>query len=366
MKIYLVGGAVRDELLGRPIKDRDYVVVGSTPAEMISLGYDQVGADFPVFLHPETREEYALARTERKSGTGYNGFTVNADPSITLEQDLMRRDLTMNSMARDLETGELIDPFGGEQDLKNGILRHTSPAFAEDPLRVLRVARFAARYNFNIAPDTLVLMTKLVERREMEALTTERVWLEFEKALMEANPCRFITSLWRCEAWLHLFSGVNAGAAMHALNKAAVENLTFDERIACLFSETHLEIVDRCLLRYKVSAELTRLVHNVSKTRRTIDSMGMSYFRADPLEMLKTLDAFRRPDGLKQVCNVLRCMGYGKTVLLADELEAAYAATAPITFGTLPAEQQKLKGAEVGKAIDHLRQRALSELTFAS
>lgn len=366
MKIYLVGGAVRDLLMSRTPKDRDYVVVGSTPEEMLSLGYQQVGSDFPVFLHPDSNEEYALARTERKSGVGYNGFVVNADPSITLEEDLKRRDLTINSMAIDLETNEIIDPFGGQLDLKNCILRHTSEAFAEDPLRVLRVARFAARYNFNVHPDTISLMMRLVERREMEALTTERVWLEFEKAMMEKNPSRFITTLWRCEAWLHLFSSINSGASIHALNKAAAEELSFDERTACLFSETSLDIVDNWLLRYKVSAELTRLIHNVWKIRRTLDTMGMSHFRTNPLEMLKILDAFRRPNSLKHVCNVLRCLNYQKTTILANELEKAHCIAATVTFNTLSEDEQKLKGIAVGNAIDARREKILGQLTFVS
>src|SRR5208282_1859428 len=189
MKVYLVGGAVRDELLQRPVKDRDYVVCGSTPEEMLSLGYEQVGADFPVFLHPITKCEYALARTERKSGKGYQGFTVDFDPTITLEDDLRRRDLTINAMAKDLETGEIIDPFDGLHDLQDRTLRHVSPAFAEDPLRVLRVARFCARYNFKIAQRTLDLMSHLVQVGELDHLTPERVWVEIEKGLSEASPC---------------------------------------------------------------------------------------------------------------------------------------------------------------------------------
>ncbi len=199
MKVYLVGGAVRDELLRRPVKDRDYVVTGSSAEEMLSLGYKQVGADFPVFL--KDGEEYALARTERKTGKGYQGFVTEFGPDITLEDDLRRRDLTINAMARDLETGELIDPFRGLEDLENGILRHVSPAFAEDPLRVLRVARFRARYGFRIAPMTTELMVGLVDSGELDHLTPERVWLELEKGLSETNPLKFIITLWTIGAW---------------------------------------------------------------------------------------------------------------------------------------------------------------------
>ena len=183
MQTFLVGGAVRDELLGRPVKDRDWVVVGSTPDEMIDAGFEQVGADFPVFLHPETKEEFALARQEEKTGPGYHGFETRFDPSVTLEDDLVRRDLTINAMARDAD-GNLIDPHHGIADLRAGILRHVSDAFAEDPLRVLRVARFAARYNFDVAPETMELMKKLVASGELDHLTPERVWAELEKAVI--------------------------------------------------------------------------------------------------------------------------------------------------------------------------------------
>ena len=189
MKAYVVGGAVRDELLGLPVADRDWVVVGATPEALVAAGYRPVGRDFPVFLHPETREEYALARTERKSGRGYRGFTVHAAPEVTLEQDLARRDLTINAMARDA-AGGLIDPFGGARDLKDGILRHVSEAFAEDPLRVLRVARFAARYAFRVAEETLALMRRMVAAGELEHLVPERVWQEFSRGLAEPHPAR--------------------------------------------------------------------------------------------------------------------------------------------------------------------------------
>ena len=187
MKVYLVGGAVRDQLLGLPVKDRDWIVVGATPATLLSLGYQQVGKDFPVFLNPKTKEEYALARTERKASAGYTGFICDFSPTITLEQDLIRRDLTINAIAQSKD-GEIIDPYGGKQDLENRILRHISPAFSEDPLRVLRVARFAARYHslgFKIASETLSLMAELAQSGELQHLTAERVWLETEKALNE-------------------------------------------------------------------------------------------------------------------------------------------------------------------------------------
>ena len=212
MKVYLVGGAVRDQLLGLPVKDRDWIVVGAAPATLLSLGYQQVGKDFPVFLNPKTKEEYALARTERKSSAGYTGFICDFSPTITLEQDLIRRDLTINAMAQS-EDGEIIDPYGGKQDLENRILRHISPAFSEDPLRVLRVARFAARYHslgFKIASETLALMTELALSGELQHLTAERVWLETEKALNEKNPEIYFETLHKTGALRVLFPEINA------------------------------------------------------------------------------------------------------------------------------------------------------------
>ncbi|NVK39871.1 MAG: hypothetical protein HWE39_01395 [Oceanospirillaceae bacterium] len=202
MQVYLVGGAVRDKLLGYPVYDHDWVVVGATPQQMVERGFQPVGADFPVFIHPESGEEYALARTERKSGRGYTGFQYHASPDVTLEQDLKRRDLTINAMA-ETEDGTLIDPYGGEHDLEARVLRHVSPAFAEDPLRVLRVARFAARYahlGFTLADETLALMRELSSGDELEYLTAERVWQEFERALGERSPGVFLEVLHRCGA----------------------------------------------------------------------------------------------------------------------------------------------------------------------
>jgi tRNA nucleotidyltransferase (CCA-adding enzyme) len=212
MKIYLVGGAVRDKLLGLPVQDRDHVVVGGTPDEMVAQGFKPVGADFPVFLHPVTKEEYALARTERKSGHGYKGFKVYAAPDVTLEDDLKRRDLTINAMAED-EQGKLVDPFGGAEDLRNGVLRHVSDAFAEDPVRILRVARFAARYakwGFHVAHGTNQLMHRMVESGEADHLVAERVWTELERALGEDKPSRFFEVLRGCGALARLFPEIDA------------------------------------------------------------------------------------------------------------------------------------------------------------
>ena len=212
MKTYLVGGAVRDRLLGLPVKDRDYVVVGATAEDLVRLGYTPVGKDFPVFLHPQTKEEYALARTERKTGRGYHGFAFDTAPDVTLEDDLRRRDLTINAMAEDAN-GALVDPFGGAADLRNHLLRHVSPAFAEDPVRILRVARFAARYagrGFRVADETLELMRRMVRDGEADHLVPERVWGETQKALAERTPGAFLRALRECGALAVVMPEVDA------------------------------------------------------------------------------------------------------------------------------------------------------------
>ena len=223
LNCFLVGGAVRDHLLNRAVVDKDYVVVGASVEEMLSLGFVQVGKDFPVFLHPETKQEYALARTERKIGQGYTGFNCNASPNVSLEEDLLRRDLTVNAMAM-TENGEIIDPYNGQKDLENRILRHVSAAFIEDPLRVLRVARFAARYHqygFSIAPETLTLITQLSESGELLTLSGERVWQEMERSLADPNPEVFFQVLYQCQAlkslWpdLHNLWGIPNPAKWH-------------------------------------------------------------------------------------------------------------------------------------------------------
>ena len=211
MKTYLVGGAVRDQLLGVPVVDRDWVVVGATPEQMKAQGYRQVGRDFPVFLHPDTAEEYALARTERKTAPGYHGFAFDTSPDITIEQDLQRRDLTINAMAQDAE-GRLVDPWGGARDLERRVLRHVSTAFREDPVRILRVARFAARYadrGFTVAPETLTLMREMVAAGEVDALVAERVWLDTQKALAEPRPAAFVATLRACGALARLLPEVD-------------------------------------------------------------------------------------------------------------------------------------------------------------
>ena len=331
MQTYLVGGAVRDALLGRPVEDRDWVVVGADAQTMLDRGFKPVGKDFPVFLHPESREEYALARTERKTAKGYAGFSFYAAKDVTLEQDLQRRDLTINAMAQDSD-GRLIDPYGGAEDLKNGILRHVSPAFAEDPVRILRTARFAARYGFRVAPETMALMRQMVADGETEALVAERVWQELSRGLMEPHPRKMIDILRQSGALKVLLPEVDAlfGVPQRAdfhpeidsgehtllvLERAAAMNLDLPERYAALLHDlgkaltpadmlprhighdsTGIEPVRAVSRRYRVPkacAELAELVcrlhirlHRASDIRRP---------RA-VLDVLNAADALRRPE----------------------------------------------------------------------
>ena len=335
MKIYQVGGSVRDKLLKLPVTDHDWVVVGSTPEEMERLGYRPVGKDFPVFLHPQSHEEYALARTERKSGKGYKGFIFHTSPAITLEEDLVRRDLTINAMALD-EQGNLIDPFGGVRDLENGILRHVSPSFAEDPLRVLRVARFAARLGFRVADETLQIMQELSASGELAALSPERIWMETERALGEKYPVRFIQTLRDCQALKELFPeidrlfGVPQPEQYHpeidtgvhtlmALAQAAritdnpmvrfavlVHDLGKGETPACDWPkhtghETRgVVLVENICSRYRVPNAFRDLA--VLVTRYHLDVFRAREMRTDTLiEKLEALDAFRRPERFDQI-----------------------------------------------------------------
>jgi len=266
IKVYLVGGAVRDKVLGRSSKDLDFVVVGATRGYMECLGFDQVGADFPVFLHPKTKDEFALARTERKTAAGYHGFDCDFNIDVTLEDDLVRRDLTMNSMAIQvnadiLETGEvkfvgeIIDPYNGQEDAEAGILRHTSEAFAEDPLRVLRTARFAARYDFDIADETVELMRNIVLDDEMESLPMERVFAEFEKAMMEDHPHRFFDYLNTTDAFELYFEELlnwDTDELKFGINL----NATFEERVGLLLLDTDYTAAERLLGRIKAPNHL--------------------------------------------------------------------------------------------------------------
>jgi tRNA nucleotidyltransferase (CCA-adding enzyme) len=257
MKVYEVGGAVRDRLLGIAHGDRDWVVVGATPEQLLAQGYTPVGRDFPVFLHPNTREEYALARTERKSAPGYRGFVVHADPSVTLQDDLRRRDLTINAIARDAQ-GRLIDPFGGEADLRAGVLRHVSAAFAEDPVRILRLARFAARWpDFRVAPETMALARRMVEAGEADTLVAERVWQELARGLMEARPSRMLAVLRECGALARVLPEVDA---LYGVPQPAEHHPEID-------SGVHLEMVLDMAARLQapLPVRYAALVHDLGK-----------------------------------------------------------------------------------------------------
>lgn len=259
MLVFLVGGAVRDQLLGLEIKDRDFVVINSTPQDMLEKGFTQVGKDFPVFLHPKTNEEYALARTERKEGIGYNGFSCYAGQDVTLEDDLARRDLTINAIAQSTE-GKLFDPYDGQKDLKNKLLRHISPAFSEDPLRVLRVARFAARYaslDFTVDPKTLQLMTEITNSGELQSLTPERVWVETEKALQSDNPQVYFQILRECNALAILFPEINDLFGVPAPKRWHPE---IDTGV-----HTLMVVQQACLLSDSVAFRFACLVHDLGK-----------------------------------------------------------------------------------------------------
>jgi len=337
VQIYLVGGAVRDELLGLPVKEKDWVVVGASPDQLLSLGYQQVGKDFPVFLHPKTRDEYALARTERKTGQGYGGFTVYAAPDVTLEDDLKRRDLTINAIAKD-EQGQLVDPYGGLTDLKNKKLRHVSDAFSEDPLRVVRLARFAARFHslgFTVAKSTESLLRDMVRSGELTALTKERVWQEVEKTLALDRADVFFTTLRRYGALRVLFPELDAlfGVPGHPNSHPEIDSgihTLMVLRAACLLSDDKAvrfaacmhdlgkactdishwpkhpgheeksgELLAQLQQRYpvpKLYAELALLAGRFHGECHSIFQRSAEQI----ITLLEKLDAFRRPDRLKQ------------------------------------------------------------------
>ena len=344
MKAYAVGGAVRDELLGLPIVDRDHVVVGSTPEEMESLGYKPVGKDFPVFLHSQTREEYALARTERKVARGYKGFKIHAAPDVTLEQDLERRDLTINAMARD-EAGRLVDPFGGAADLERGLLRHVSSAFVEDPVRILRVARFAARFGFAVAPETMALMRSMVENGEADALVPERIWQEFCRGLMEGDPALMFPVLAQSgllakllpELKLEFDHGRPANDAarvlVRSLQCAASERLDLAPRFALVAVRAGSAEAARAVSeRLKAPGDCRDLALLAERHVATI-KRAAALSVSELLELLERCDPFRRPERFDGLLALTECLqrgerGWGETpytprVLLRRALGAA-------------------------------------------
>jgi tRNA nucleotidyltransferase (CCA-adding enzyme) len=319
MKIYEVGGAVRDALLGLPVKDRDYVVVGATPDEMLRNGYRPVGKDFPVFLHPQTHEEYALARTERKTARGYHGFEFHAAPDVTLEQDLARRDLTINAIARDAG-GRIIDPHRGVADLKAGVLRHVSPAFAEDPVRILRVARFAARFGFGIAPETLELMRRMADSGEADALVPERVWQEVARGLMEAKPSRMFGVLREAGALARVMPEIDAlwddpdaaQSALRALDAAAESKTTLPARFAALARSLDPLAVESVARRLKVPADCRDLALLAARhANMVLDAPEVGPEAV--LEVFNLADAWRRPDRFGELM----------TAAFADEADGA-------------------------------------------
>ena len=314
MKTYVVGGAVRDELLGLPVLDRDFVVVGATPEEMTAAGFRPVGRDFPVFLHPETHEEYALARTERKSGRGYKGFTVYSAPDVTLADDLARRDLTINAIAR-AEDGTLIDPFHGERDLRDGVLRHVSEAFHEDPVRILRVARFAARFGFRIADETMALMKSMVDSGEADHLVPERVWQEFARGLAEPKPELMFAALERCDLRPKLLPELKAipGSFSGPL----------PVRFALLCWPLAENQIEALCDRIKTPSEERELALLACRSKSLLDAS-----RADELlNLFKRADALRRPErfALLQQAAKLAQPGFS-----AERIEKALAAAAAV------------------------------------
>jgi tRNA nucleotidyltransferase (CCA-adding enzyme) len=339
LKSYVVGGAVRDELLGVPVKDRDWVVVGATPEEMLAKGFKPVGKDFPVFLHPVTKEEYALARTERKSGRGYKGFTVHAAPDVTLEDDLRRRDLTINAIAKD-ENGKLIDPFRGEEDLRQGVLRHVSDAFSEDPVRILRVARFAARFNFPVHKSTAALMRKMVASGETDYLVPERVWQEFSKGLSEAHPQRMFDVL------------KSSGLKLLPEPKYPLQG-SLPVRFALLAWPLEEKAVEALCKRLRVPNEVRELALLACGYREQIKRAKKP---DEFFELLKRTDAFRRPDRFADLMQVAR-LAAPKADLA--RLEKARAAAAAVDAGAVAAEAS---GREIGRRVDAARLRAIKSL----
>ena len=353
-KTYIVGGAVRDGLLGLPVQDRDYVVVGSTPEQMLAEGFRPVGKDFPVFLHPKTNQEYALARTERKTAAGYKGFVFHTDEHVTLEQDLIRRDLTINAMAQD-EQGVIYDPFGGQQDLEKRLFRHVSDAFTEDPVRILRLARFAARfsvapYDFSVAPETMALMTSMVEAGEVDALVPERVWQEIARGLMEVKPSRMFDVLRTCGALKRLLPELDAlwgvpqpekyhpeiDTGVHVMlvvDYAAAQGYSLPIRFAALLhdlgkgttppelwprhhghEERSAALVDQVCQRLKVPADCRDLAFMTARDHGNVGK-ALEMRPATIVDLLTRNDAFRKPQRFLDMLRAAECDCFGRTGL---------------------------------------------------
>lgn len=359
--VYRVGGAVRDSLLGYPYHETDWVVVGATPESLLSQGFQQVGRDFPVFLHPVTKEEYALARTERKKGHGYHGFEVHADPSVTLEQDLSRRDLTINAMAMTTD-GNIIDPYGGQGDLKARVLRHVSPHFVEDPLRVLRVARFAARYysmGFSIAAETMALMTDIVAAGELAHLSQERIWVETERALGEQTPAVYFRVLARCNALRALFPALSVTTGVDLLERAAPYSVRTDVRWSALLAELpELRAQDLCT-KLRVPKTTALLTAKVCSLRTITRSALQDADRC--MALLEALDALRRDEPFTGYCETLAALESTSAEQhpALQQLTAARAVATQITIQDINIEG--LKGPAIGSALRSARQQAIAD-----
>lgn len=361
METYLVGGAVRDQLLGLPITERDWVVIGTTPDEMLKLGYQPVGKDFPVFLHPITHEEYALARTERKTGKGYKGFVFHTTPDVSLIEDLKRRDLTINAIALS-ERGDLVDPYGGKEDLQNKTLRHVSAAFIEDPVRILRVARFAARFvEFNVHPATMTLMQTMVQQGEVDALVAERVWQEFSRALKNEDPQKFLLVLQTCGAWAVLFPEIQLTSTL--LTRIALAVKTTQDpivRFAVLCSDLDKSQLQQVCARYRIPREFVEVAELVSKWWKTFLTLSEESDEKTIFSLLKSTDARRRPDRFAQFLLSSEICSHFKNTQAANFLKRCQHEIDSIDIQVL--QSQGLKGKDFADALEKLQLQVIKNL----
>ena len=362
MKIYLVGGAVRDELLGLLVKEKDWVVVGATPEEMIACGFKPVGKEFPVFLHPQTHEEYTLARTERKITKGYKGFSFYATPNVTLEEDLKRRDLTINAMAK-TPRGKIIDPYGGQQDLKNKILRHVSPAFQEDPVRILRLARLATKFpEFSIHPEILDLMKRMTGAGEVNALTPDRVWQELVRALANEAPIRFFKILHDCGALDILFHALHPeNKGMDALSQIANKTSSSIIRFAALLSDFSSEAIQKLTLQYRVPNEYSDLAIMISRFQRLYKNVSRMNEKELLNFILKT-DALRKDRRFEQFLFICASL-YPELEKNNDRIKKAI--TVIKSIDVKPLQERQLRGENFAKALEALRLEAIRSLILA-
>lgn len=360
LDVYVVGGAVRDQLLGLPHGDRDWVVVGSSPEQMTRRGFVAVGSDFPVFLHPLTKEEYALARTERKSGKGYKGFTFYAGPDVTLKDDLMRRDLTVNAMARSPE-GELIDPLNGIGDLRSKVLRHVGPAFEEDPVRILRLARFAARfYDFTVAPQTLDLCRRMVDLGEADALVPERVWQELARGLMSEKPSRMFEVLKDSGAMPVVLPGfVYASSLGEHLDAAVVSehrSLPGMYALAMLLTDDRRELAARVRATSECAA-WADLLPVLVQSCTSMERMGDANWSEQILSLFERSDALRRPERFVALLDIARHLA----VFAYQEIQQALVAARGIDAGAVARQTQPPSSQLIAQAVRHARLMAIEQ-----